>query len=217
MGLFDFFKKSSDKKVDVDGQEVVNFEELASPVPVEHSNIISEGHDVFSKAMSEVGDAVVASVDEKVEDIAPIEEEKHDIDLSSINGVGEQPVEEEPEVQEVTPVEEVEQEVQEVTTVEEEPSVEVANEINHNDMVVFKECLLAEVKRKKGTRELVTEEDVRNFCHDRMVSFTKGEFQYPEDIRKSMRKYLENQDVINELNGKPKVLQSEEESVKKVA
>ena len=50
-----------------------------------------------------------------------------------------------------------------------------------------------------------------------MVSFTKGEFQYPEDIRKSMRKYLENQDVINELNGKPRVLQSEEKIVKKVA
>ena len=205
MGLFDFWKKSTDKKVDVDGQEVVNFEDLASPVPVEHSNIISEGHDVFSKAMSEVGDAVVSSVDEKIEDIAPIEEVNHDLDLSSINGVGEQPVEE------------VEPEVQEVTTVEEKPSVGATKEISHNDMVVFKECLLAEVKRKKGTRELVTEEDVRNFCHDRMVSFTKGEFQYPEDIRKSMRKYLENQDVINELNGKPRVLQSEEEIVKKVA
>ena len=90
-------------------------------------------------------------------------------------------------------------------------------QIKPNDMIIFKECLLAEVKRKKGTGELVTEEDVRNFCHDRMMNFNQGLFQYPEDVRNSMRKYLENQDVINELSGKPRVLQPEEENRQKVA
>ena len=119
---------------------------------------------------------------------------------------------------------EIEEKQEDIVPVEEEEkqedlsSINISEvKINPNDMIIFKECLLAEVKRKKGTGELVTEEDVRNFCHERMVGFNQGTFEYPEDVRKSMRKFLENQDVINELSGKPRVLQPEEENIQKVA
>ena len=82
-------------------------------------------------------------------------------------------------------------------------------------MEIFKACLLAEVKRKKGTGVLVTEEDVKNYCHDRMVEYKEGKFDYPEDVKKSMKKMLDAKNMIQSMM--PKKEAEEEVSIKKVA
>ena len=176
MGLLDFFNKPKNKKVDIDGKEVVDFTDLTVPVPVVHSNTIDEGHDVFAKAKAEEEPVTIEPLQETIIDLPTIKEDTPD--LSSINMHGDEPV---------APA-----------TVEPAPETE-APEITEEDMAIFKSCLLAEVKRKKSTGSLVTEEDVHDFCHGRMSDFKEGKFDYPEDIKKSMKKMLDAKNMIQDM------------------
>ena len=77
----------------------------------------------------------------------------------------------------------------------EETPVETTSE----DKELFKSCLLAEVKRKKGAGELTTPEEVQDFCRKRMSEFQNGTFDYPDDIKLKMKKVLETQNMLNGL------------------
>lgn len=176
MGLLDFFNKPKNKKVDIDGKEVVDFTDLTVPVPVVHSNTIDEGNDVFAKAKAEEEPVTIEPLQETIIDLPTIQEDTPD--LSSINMHGDEPV---------APA-----------TVEPEPETE-APEITEEDMAIFKSCLLAEVKRKKSTGSLATEEDVHDFCHERMSDFKEGKFDYPEDIKRSMKKMLDAKNMIQDM------------------
>ena len=178
MGLLDFFNKPKNKKVDIDGKEVVDFTDLTVPVPVVHSNTIDEGHDVFDKAKAEEEPVTIEPLQETIIDLPTIKDDTPD--LSSINMHSDEPSVPAPE------------------KVEEEPPTE-APEITEEDMAIFKSCLLAEVKRKKSTGSLATEEDVHDFCHERMSAFKEGKFDYPADIKKSMKKMLDAKNMIQDM------------------
>ncbi len=197
MGLFDFFGKKNNKKMDIDGQEVVDFTDLTVPVPVVHSNQIDEGHDVFAKAINDYKKEVSLAETEAevVRDIKPLEGITEVEDLSSMNQ-GESKVEENPIV------------------IEKEPAVE-EEEKSSSDMSLFKACLEAEVKRKRSTSELETDEEIYKFCHDRMVSYKEGTFDYPEDVKKSIQKMIDAKNMVQNMM-MPKS-SSDEVSIRKVA
>lgn len=206
MGLFSLFGVSApNKKKDMDGKEIVDFTDYTVPVPIVHSNQIATEHDTFSQKLDDVQSREREEDTEAVRDIDPLNKTIQ-LDLSSLNqSHGGLEVVSEPQVTE--PVEEK----------KEEPSIDILSPKTNDDKEIFKACLLTEVKRIKGTGELKTAEDVKVFCRDRMIAFQNGTFDYPLDLKMKKRKELEAQDMINELNGKPKVLTGEEAVVRKVA
>jgi len=99
----------------------------------------------------------------------------------------------------------------------EELDAQKKDEINKkNEMEIFKACVALDIKRQRARGKLETEEEISDYCREKMIAFKSGTFEYPSEVVEPIRMRIENSDMVAALNGdetKLKKFESEKDVV----